>query len=151
MDMSNPPFDGRAKSTFTVRFDFPRMESISVCEHGRKKLMANVSVLRSARSREPLPRVLDLNADARIHSRILSHFIESGCHKSKALPSVIDSALMYCNTVWVPHPCDAFVFVARVGEHDANPLGRINNQAQTYSLGHCAHFNLRMDGGARFE
>jgi hypothetical protein len=40
---------------------------------------------------------------------------------------IIDPAQMYCNTVWVPHPSDAFVFVARVGEHDANLLGRINN------------------------
>jgi hypothetical protein len=39
------------------------------------------------------------------------------------------SALMCCNTVWVPHPRDAFVFVARVGEHDANLLGRTNNPA----------------------
>jgi hypothetical protein len=31
-------------------------------------------------------------------------------------------------SVWVPHPRDAFVFVARVGEHDAILLGRINNQ-----------------------
>jgi hypothetical protein len=36
---------------------------------------------------------------------------------------IIDPALMYCNTVWVPHPRDAFV--ARVGVHDANLLGRI--------------------------
>jgi hypothetical protein len=40
---------------------------------------------------------------------------------------LIDPALLYCNTAWVPHPRDAFVFVARVGEHDANLLGRINN------------------------
>jgi hypothetical protein len=38
----------------------------------------------------------------------------------------IDPALIYCNTVWVPHPRDAFVFVARVGGHDANLLDRIN-------------------------
>jgi hypothetical protein len=33
---------------------------------------------------------------------------------------------MDCNTVWVPHPRDAFVFVARVGEHDTDLLARIN-------------------------
>jgi len=27
----------------------------------------------------------------------------------------------------VPHPRDVVVFVARVGKHDANLLGRINN------------------------
>jgi len=32
---------------------------------------------------------------------------------------------MGCNTVWVPHPRDVFVFVARVGECDANLMGRI--------------------------
>jgi len=59
---------------------------------------------------------------------------------------IIAPALMDCNTVWVthprfgcptlglsappsvwvPHPRDAFVFVARVGEHDAVLLCRIN-------------------------
>ena len=177
MDMSYTSFDGRAESTFTVICDFPRLERISVCEHGRKRLMANVEVLRSKPNREPLPQVLDLNRDddcavqicrhgferqlaaarplcgtgIRIHSQLFSHFLESGCHKPKALPSIIDSALMYCNTVRVPHPRDAFVFVARVWEHDANPMGWINNQAQTYLLGHCAHFNRRTGSYARFE
>gem|GEM_PF-4544214 len=41
---------------------------------------------------------------------------------------LIDSARMCCNTVWVPHPRDTIVFVARVGEHDANLLDRINNR-----------------------
>ena len=34
---------------------------------------------------------------------------------------------MCCNTVWVPHPRDVFVFVARVGENNAILLGRINH------------------------
>jgi|GEM_PF-3143075 len=34
-----------------------------------------------------------------------------------------------CNTIWVPHPRDAFVFVARVGEQGANLLGRVNRIA----------------------
>jgi hypothetical protein len=41
---------------------------------------------------------------------------------------VIDPAFMNCNTYWVPHPCDVLVFVARVGEHDAKLLARINYQ-----------------------
>jgi hypothetical protein len=47
----------------------------------------------------------------------------------------VDPALMRCDTVWVPRPRDVFVFVARVGEHDANPLGRINKLEQNQS--HC--------------
>jgi len=62
---------------------------------------------------------------------------------------------MDCNTIWVPHPRDAFVFVARVGvktdlairikrtrdafvfvarvgEHVANLLGRINKASANY-------------------
>jgi hypothetical protein len=41
---------------------------------------------------------------------------------------------MYCTTVWVPHPRDAFVFVAKVGKHDALFLGRINSAPQQFRL-----------------
>ena len=51
--------------------------------------------------------------------------------KGGAKSSVIDPVLMDCNTDRVPHPRDAFAFVARVGEHDANLLGRINNGVGT--------------------
>jgi hypothetical protein len=148
-----------------------------VFEHGRKKLMANVGALRSKPNRKPLPQALDLNRDddcdvqicrlgsepqlaaasplhgtgIRIHSQIFSHFIESKRHKSKALPTVVDSVLMDCNTVWVPRPRDAFVFAARVGEHDPSPLGRIKNHVQIYLLEHCAHFNCRTGSYAQFE
>jgi hypothetical protein len=40
---------------------------------------------------------------------------------------------LYCNTVWVPHSRDAFVFVARVGAHVANLLGRINSLMLFYA------------------
>jgi hypothetical protein len=46
----------------------------------------------------------------------------------------IDPALMDCNTFWVPHPRNAFVFVARVGEHIANPLGQINKKISCAGL-----------------
>jgi hypothetical protein len=36
----------------------------------------------------------------------------------------IDPAIMGCNTDWVPHPRDVFVFVARVGKHDTNLSGQ---------------------------
>jgi ATP-dependent exoDNAse (exonuclease V) beta subunit len=51
--------------------------------------------------------------------------------KGGAKSSVIDPVLMDCNTDRVPHPRDSFAFVARVGEHDANLLGRINNGVGT--------------------
>jgi hypothetical protein len=41
----------------------------------------------------------------------------------------IDSALVCYGTVRVPHPRNAFVFVARVGKHDVTFLGRINRGA----------------------
>jgi hypothetical protein len=41
---------------------------------------------------------------------------------------VIDQVLMNRNAVWVPHPRDAFVFVARVGGLDANILGPVSEE-----------------------
>jgi hypothetical protein len=44
-----------------------------------------------------------------------------------SLRYITDPALMKRNKDWVP-PRDAFVFFPKVGSHDANLLGRINNK-----------------------
>lgn len=109
MDTQYTPFDGRAESSIAVSFDFPGLESNSVCEHWRIKVIADVDALSSEPKRRPLTQIADFNSDdddivqicrhgcatvgtARpangTYIRIYSHFIESGRHKSKALPTV---------------------------------------------------------------